>query len=66
MPAAELKFRWTKPSAGTVTDLVVLVKLTTQSGVQPYTLTLWAPSVTFGLANGVFHTALPTFRPLPG
>jgi hypothetical protein len=65
-PAAELKFSWTKPTTGAVTDLVVLVTLTTKSGVQPYSFTLWAPSATFGLANAVFHTAITTFRPLPG
>ncbi len=64
-PAAELKFTWTKPSAGTVTELVVLVSLTTKSGVQPYSLTLWAPSATFSVADGVFHIAMTTFRPLP-
>jgi eukaryotic-like serine/threonine-protein kinase len=63
--AAELKFRWTKTSVGTVTEMVVLVTLTTKSGAQPYTFTLWAPSATFGLANGVFQTAMTTFRPLP-
>jgi tRNA A-37 threonylcarbamoyl transferase component Bud32 len=65
-PAAELKFSWTRPSAGTVTELVVLVSLTTKSGVQPYSFTLWAPPATFGVANGVFRIAMTTFRPLPG
>lgn len=64
-PAAELKFRWNKPVLGTVTELVVVVSLTTKSGVQPYTFTLSAPSATFALANGTFHTAMTTFRPLP-
>jgi hypothetical protein len=64
-PAAEVKFRWTKTIVGSVTQLVVLVSLTTKSGVQPYTLTLWAPSATFSVANGVFETAMTTFRPLP-
>jgi eukaryotic-like serine/threonine-protein kinase len=65
-PAAELKFMWTKPSAGTVTELVVLVSLTTKSGVQPYFFTLSAPPASFGVANGVFRIAMTTFRPLPG
>jgi eukaryotic-like serine/threonine-protein kinase len=64
--AAELKFSWTKPSVGNYTEMVVLVTLTTKSGVQPYTFTLWAPSATFGSAASIFHTALSTFRPLPG
>lgn len=63
-PAAELEFSW-KPTTGAMTKLVVLVTLTTKSGVQPYTLTLWAPSATFGAAHDVFLTAMPTFRPLP-
>jgi tRNA A-37 threonylcarbamoyl transferase component Bud32 len=65
-PAAELKFSWTRTSAGTVTELVALVSLTTKSGVQPYSFTLWAPPATFGVANGVFRIAMTTFRPLPG
>jgi hypothetical protein len=64
-PAAELKFTWTKPLAGSYTELVILVTLTTKSGVQPYTLTVWAPSATFTSAHSVFHKALTTFRPLP-
>ena len=64
-PAAELKFKWTKPSTGIVTELVVLVTLTTKSGVQPYSCTLWAPTATYSLADGVFQKAMPTFRPLP-
>lgn len=64
-PAAELKFTWTKPSAGSYTELVILVTLTTKSGVQPYTLTVWAPSATFNSAASVFHKALKTFRPMP-
>ncbi len=64
-PAAELKFTWTKPSAGSYTELIILVTLTTKSGVQPYTLSVWAPSATFTSAGGVFHKALKTFRPMP-
>ena len=64
--AAELKFSWHKPLVGNFTELVVLVTLSTKSGVQPYTFTLWAPSATFNAANGIFHTAMTTFRPLPG
>ena len=64
-PAAELKFTWTKPLTGPCTELVILVTLTTKSGVQPYTLTMWAPSATFSSASAVFHKALMTFRPLP-
>lgn len=64
-PAAELKFSW-HPSAGsTSTELVVLVTLATKSGTQPYAFHLWAPSATFSTANGVFHRAIKTFRPLP-
>jgi serine/threonine protein kinase len=65
-PAAELKFKWTKPVLGSVTELVVVVTLATKSGAQPYTFTLWAPSGTFSLANSTFQTAMTTFRPLPG
>ena len=64
-PAAELKFSWDKPSAGSYTELVILTSLTTKDGVQPYWFSLWAPSASFGAAHGVFHTALKTFRPLP-
>ncbi len=64
-PAAELKFTWTKPLVGSYTELVILVTLTTKSGVQPYTFTLWAPSASFSSAHSVFDTALATFRPLP-
>jgi hypothetical protein len=64
-PGAELKFSWIKPSVGSVTELVIVVTLTTRSGPQPYAFTLWAPSPTFGAAAGVLHTAMPTFRPLP-
>jgi eukaryotic-like serine/threonine-protein kinase len=64
--AAELKFKWTKPVLGSVTELVVVVTLPTKAGAQPYTFTLWAPSASFSLANGVFQTAMTTFRPLPG
>jgi hypothetical protein len=65
-PAAELKFRWTKLPAGSVTELVILVTLATKSGPQPYAFTLAAPTATFGSASGNFFTAMPTFRPLPG
>lgn len=64
--AAELKFSWHKPLIGNYTELVILVTLSTKAGPQPYTFTLWAPSATFSAANGVFHTATTTFRPLPG
>jgi hypothetical protein len=64
-PAAELKFRWTKPT-GSVTELVILVTLLTKAGPQPYEFALSAPSATFGSASGIFYTAMPTFRPLPG
>jgi len=64
-PAAELKFSWHPLSGPASTELVVLVTLVTKSGVQPYAFHLWAPSASFGAANGVFHTALKTFRPLP-
>jgi eukaryotic-like serine/threonine-protein kinase len=64
--AAELKYSWTKPSAGNVTELVVLVTLTTTAGPQPYAFTLSAPSATFASANSILSTAMPTFRPLPG
>jgi hypothetical protein len=65
-PAAELKFRWQKPGAGSFTELVVLVTLSTTSGAQPYAFTLWAPSAEFGAAQSTLQTALGTFRPLPG
>jgi hypothetical protein len=64
-PAAELKFGWHKPSGGNFTELVILVKLVTKSGTQPYTFTLWAPASTFPAAAGIFHVAMKTFRPLP-
>ena len=64
-PAAELKFSWHPASGGAFTELVVLVTLVTKSGTQPYAFHLWAPSATFGTANGVFHSAIKTFRPLP-
>lgn len=63
--AAEIKFRWDKTSVGTVTQLIVLVTLTTKSGAQPYMFSLWAPTATFSVANSVFETAMTTFRPLP-
>jgi hypothetical protein len=63
-PAAELKFRWTKASTGSVTELVVLVTLGTKSGPQPYAFTLTAPTATFGSASGILLKAMPTFRPL--
>jgi eukaryotic-like serine/threonine-protein kinase len=65
-PAAELKFRWTKLSEGSVTDLVILVTLATKAGPQPYMFTLTAPTATFASASSIFYTAMPTFRPLPG
>src|SRR5215469_8683482 len=65
-PAAQLKFRWSKLSVGSVTELVVLVTLTTKSGPQPYTFSLIAPTATFASANSIFNAAMPTFRPLPG
>jgi hypothetical protein len=64
-PAAELKFSWDPVNGVPSTELVVLVTLVTKSGSQPYAFHLWAPSATFGAANGVFHTAIKTFRPLP-
>jgi hypothetical protein len=64
--AAELKFTWVKPGVGKFTELMYLVTLHTSAGAQPYTLAAWAPSATFGSANGVFRTALKSFRPLPG
>ncbi len=64
-PAAELKFSWDKLSGGYYTEMVILVTLTTKSGPQPYTFSLWAPSASFAAAHGVFNTALKTFRPLP-
>ena len=64
-PAAELKFSWTKPGGGNYTELVILVSLVTKAGVQTYRFGLWAPTASFGVAHGVFHTALTTFRPLP-
>jgi eukaryotic-like serine/threonine-protein kinase len=65
-PAAELKFGWHKTSGASFTEMVVLVMLDTKSGPQPYTFTLWAPTSTFPAANGIFHAAMKTFRPLPG
>jgi hypothetical protein len=65
VPAAELKFSWLPVGGKATTELVVLVTLATKSGTQPYAFHLWAPSASFGGANGVFHTALKTFRPLP-
>jgi eukaryotic-like serine/threonine-protein kinase len=65
-PAAELRFGWHKPSGASFTELVILVTLDTKSGAQPYTFTLWAPASTFPAANGTFHAAMKTFRPLPG
>jgi tRNA A-37 threonylcarbamoyl transferase component Bud32 len=64
-PAAELKFRWTKLSGGSVTELIVLVTLTTKAGAQPYAIAVSAPAATFSVADGVFETAMTTFRPLP-
>jgi hypothetical protein len=65
-PAAELRFTWTKAGGAKFTVDVLLVTLSTKSGVQPYTFTLSAPAATYGAASGVFRTALGTFRPLPG
>jgi hypothetical protein len=65
VPAAELKFSWVPVGGKATTELVVLVTLVTKSGTQPYAFHLWAPSASFGGANGVFHSALKTFRPLP-
>ena len=64
-PASILKFTWHKASGLGFTELVILVKLVTSSGPQPYTFTLWAPASTFPAANGILHTAMTTFRPLP-
>ena len=64
-PAAELRFRWHKPGAGSVTELVVLVSLPTASGAQAYAITLWASSAGFGAQASMLTTALGTFRPLP-
>ncbi len=64
-PAAVLKFTWHKVSGAAFTEMVILVKLATDSGPQTYTFTLWAPASTFSAANGTLHTALTTFRPLP-
>lgn len=64
--AAELRFTWHKPSVGNFTEEVILVTLNTRSGAQPYAFTLWTPSPTFSVANGVLHVAMKTFRPLPG
>jgi hypothetical protein len=64
--AAELKFSWTKVASGVkFTELVILVTLSTTSGEQPYSLTVWAPAASFPAAHGIFSTALKTFRPLP-
>ncbi len=64
-PASVLKFTWHKPSGLGFTELVILVKLVTSSGPQPYNFTLWAPASTFPAANGILHAAMKTFRPLP-
>ncbi len=64
--AAELKYSWYNATEAIhYTELVLLVTLSTSAGSQPYSFALWAPSGTFGSASGIFHTALPTFRPLP-
>ena len=65
VPAAELKFSWHPTTGTTSTELVVLVTLATKSGSQPYAFHLWTSSATFAAANGVFKTAIKTFRPLP-
>ena len=65
--AAELKYSWKNVTSGVdFAEQVLLVTLSTSAGSQPYTLSLWAPTATFPAANGIFHTALPTFRPMPG
>jgi len=64
-PASVLKFSWHKPSGAGFTELVILVKLVTSAGAQPYTFTLWTPASTFPAAHGIFHTAMTTFRPIP-
>ena len=64
-PAAVLKFSWHKASGLGFTEIVILVKLVTSSGPQPYRFTLWAPASTFPAANGILHSAMRTFRPLP-
>ena len=64
-PAAELRFRWHKPGAGSFTELLVLVSLPTGSGMQTYAITLWAPSAGFSAQASMLTTALGTFRPLP-
>jgi eukaryotic-like serine/threonine-protein kinase len=64
--AEELKFRWHNAALGiNVTQLDLLVTLSTSAGSQPYVFALKAPSGTFPAADGVFQTALPTFRTMP-
>ncbi len=62
--AAKLMFSWHKLSGAGFTELVILVNLATKYGPQPYSFTLWAPASTFPAANGIFHTAIKTFRPI--
>ncbi len=64
--AAELKYSWVNATTGVAyTQLDILVTLSTASGDQPYTFSVWAPSATFSAATGTFHTALKTFRVVP-
>jgi hypothetical protein len=64
---AELKYSWKSVALGyNVTQLVVLVTLSTSAGSQPYEFELTAPTASWGTARAVMTTALPTFRPLPG
>lgn len=65
--AGELKYSWKNVTSGVdFTEQVLLVTLSTRTGSQPYAFSLWAPTATFPAANGILHTALPTFRPMPG
>jgi eukaryotic-like serine/threonine-protein kinase len=65
--AAELKYSWKAATSGVdFTKQVLLVTLSTSAGSQPYAFSLWAPTATFPAAKGILHTALPTFRPMPG
>jgi hypothetical protein len=64
---AELKYSWNSVALGyNVTELVVLVTLSTSAGSQPYEFELTAPTSDWGTARAIMTTALPTFRPLPG
>jgi hypothetical protein len=65
-PAAELKFSFTNMASGDrCTELIILATLSTKTGAQPYSLTVWAPRASFAGAYSIFRTALKTFRPLP-